>query len=446
MSLDVAAASTEVVTSSAQLVALLRAAETSRDRFRIGLEHEKILVDKTTLGPVPYDGPRGIRAVLERLGRFGLAPFLEDGHPIAMSRDGLLVSLEPGGQTELSGRPSTSIAAIHAENAHHIAQVRAIGAELGLVPLGVGYRPFGRLEAMPWMPKRRYLAMRAYLARAGSFGHQMMLMTGSTQASLDWCDEDDLAARVRAAASIASIVGALYANSPIADGADSGYASFRMHVWSEVDRTRCGLLPMFFDGRFSYRRYVEWALDVPVIFVRRGGQYLDAGGRTFRDLVRKGLDGGFPTVADWDDHMTTVFTEVRVKRVLEVRSADAGDLALSAALPALLKGLLYDRDGMAACVSATRRLRFEQRVALHEEAARHGLAARAGRARLLDLARDLVGAARAGLRRQDPSETRFLEPLEEISSSGRTRADVVARECLRRGPEVRPLIDLWALP
>jgi len=293
-----------------------------------------MLVDAVGCAPVTYDGPRGVRALLERMQRFQFKPFMEGDHPIAMQRDGLSISLEPGGQLELSGRPSASIAEIHEENAHHIAQTNAIAAELGLCVLGVGYRPFGAVSEMPWMPKNRYMAMRRFLATKGSLAHDMMLMTGSTQASYDWKDEGDLALKLKASASVSPLVGAMFANSAIKDGTDSGYLSYRMHVWTDTDPDRCGLLSFYFDGKFSYRRYVDWALDVPVIFVRRNGQYLEPGGRTFRDLMRTGIDGQFPTLQDWDDHLTTLFPDVRIKRVVEVRSADACDLDMCTALAA----------------------------------------------------------------------------------------------------------------
>ncbi len=435
MSLDSTNAPTEVVTGPAQLVAAFRSAETPVERFRVGLEHEKMLVDAATCGAVPYAGPRGVRALLERLQRFGFKPFMEGDHPIAMQRDGLSISLEPGGQLELSGRPSQSVRTIQAENAHHIAQANAIAAELGLAVLGVGYRPFGRIEDMPWMPKNRYVAMRQFLASKGKLAHHMMLMTGSTQASYDWADEADLAQKMRAASSVASLVGALFANSAIVNGEDSGYLSFRMHVWTEMDSDRCGLLPFAFDGEFSYRRYVDWALDVPVIFIRRSGRYLDPGGRTFRDLIRSGIEGFFPTLQDWDDHLTTLFPEVRIKRVLEVRSADAGDLGMAGAVAALMKGLLYDRGATRACIELTRKLKFDERVALHEEVAKKGFRARAGRARVVDLCRDLVGFARTALGRMQADEVRYLDPVEEIVQSGRTRAeDARAIYLARRDP------------
>jgi glutamate--cysteine ligase len=445
MSLDAANQTTEIVTRSAQLVAGFEAAETPPARFRVGLEHEKMLVDGSTCGPVPYEGSRGIRALLERMPRFGFTPFMEGDHPIAMQRDGLSISLEPGGQLELSGRPSAALGEIHAENAHHIAQANAIAAELGLSVLGVGYRPFGRIEEMPWMPKNRYVAMRRFLATKGKLAHHMMLMTGSTQASYDWKDESDLAFKLRAAGSVASLVGALFANSAIVNGADSGYVSFRMHVWTDMDPDRCGLLPIYFDGKFSYRKYVDWAMGVPVIFIRREGRYLDPAGRTFRDLMRSGLEGHFPTLQDWDDHLTTLFPEVRIKRVLEVRSADAGDLAMSTALAALMKGLLYNSAGLRTCVDLTRRLRFDERVALHESVARNGMSAKAGRFRVLDLCRELVAAARAGLSTQDTSEVRYLDPIEAIAKEGRTRAEE-ARDVYMRRRDPAELARYLALP
>ncbi len=348
------------------------------------------------------------------------------------------LSLEPGGQVELSGSPFTKLSDVAAEHLHHIARMKAIGAELGIRMLGIGYRPFGTTGEMPWMPKTRYKVMRAFMPTRGKLALDMMLMTGTVQTSLDFTSEEDCAEKVRAAASVSSLVAALYANSPIVAGRDSGMQTFRYHVWSDVDPARCGLLPFFFDDEgFTYRRYAEWALQAPMLFIRRSGEYVTMDGLTFAQFMAKGHRGHHATFTDFEDHMTTLFPEIRVKQLIEMRSADAVDAATSNALPALFMGILYDRTGREASTALTRKLSFEGRLALQEDVAKHGLAARLGAKgpTVLDASRELGAIARDGLKRLGHgADTRLLDPLAEIAESGRTPADRLREAFARSGP------------
>jgi glutamate--cysteine ligase len=381
-----------------------------------------------------------------RLPRFGYEPFLESGRPIAATCGSLSISLEPGGQLELSGRPFKCAHECARELRRHLALTRALGAELGQQWLGVGYRPFGTVADAQWMPKGRYGRMREHLSRTGRLALDMMTMTATVQANFDYRDEADMAFKVRAATSISSLVAALFANSPIVQGKESGYLSFRTQVWREMDPARCGLLEAAYRPNFGYHAYAEWALDVPMIFVRRNGTYRDPRGLTFRGFLAEGLEGERASMSDWEDHLTTLFPEVRLKKVIEVRGADGGTYEMCAALPALWKGLLYDRDALAAA-EALIDLPFAERVAFQESVAREALAARANGHRALDLCRELVSFAAAGLKRQTScgaDEQPFLDPLRELIEEGRCPAErALQRLHGEYAGDTRRLVDHW---
>jgi glutamate--cysteine ligase len=414
------------IASVEQLVGRFAAGGKSPGEFRIGVEHEKIGVLEESGDPVPYDGPRGIEALLRRLAALdGWQLGVENDRVVSLSRGPLRVSLEPGGQLELSGDPLPSLRDAEHEIMSHLDELRAPSVELGIAWLGIGFRPFGRLDDIPWVPKGRYAIMRTELAKKGRHGHDMMKRTATVQANLDYSDEADAERKLRAAMSVTSIVTALFAASPLADGKDTGYASYRAAAWLDTDPDRCGLLPFAFEAGQVFRRYTEWALDVPLLFLYRQGEYRTAGGATFRRFLAEGLGGERATLEDWDLHLSTLFPEARLKNYLEVRGADAGPLPMVLALPALWKGLLYDEDACRAATALTAHLSFPERQALREAVPRQGLAAaipRRGAVR--DAARELVAIARAGLTRAALSgKCALLEPLDEVVGTGRAPAD-----------------------
>jgi glutamate--cysteine ligase len=411
------------IQSTHELVTRFAAGAKPRAEFRIGAEHEKIgvLADGEAGRPVPYAG--GIDALFGALVARGWSPVSEDGNVVALARGSEKMTLEPGGQLELSADPLPTLRAVDEELAGHLAELAEVSRPLGIVWLGIGFRPFGTLDDVPWVPKGRYAVMRAELPARGRLAHEMMKRTATVQANLDYADEDDAGAKMRAGMGVTSIVTALFASSPIVDDRDSGHESYRARVGLETDPTRCGLLPFAFEDRPLFTAYTEWALDVPLLFLYRGGHYFSAGGMTFRRFLREGFQGELATLEDWDTHLTTLFPEVRLKHYLEVRGADAGPLPMVKALPALWKGLLYDAEACRAASTLTAGLSFADRVALREVVPRAGLSAPLpdGR-RVLDLARELVAVARAGLARQAPEEVAYLEPLEEIAATGRSVA------------------------
>jgi len=415
------------------LIGWFSARERPRSEWKVGLEHEKIPLLAGTLDPVPYQGPRGIAAALRAFGRFGYDAYEEHGRVIAAQKRGLTVSIEPGGQLELSGRPFQDVHVVAAELDRHLDKCRAVAEQLGLELLATGYRPWGTPATAEWMPKDRYVIMRPFLAARGRHAEDMMSMTASAQVSFDFGSERDMAEKLCAALAVQPVVVALYANAPVVDGRECGWKSFRTAVWEDVDRARSGLLA------FAFERYVEWALDVPMIFLRRDDRYLETGGATFRAFLERGLHGTWPTLSDWEDHLTTLFPEVRVKSVVEVRAADACDPAMTKALAALWKGILYDREARTEALALVGGLTVRERWALGLVAGRLGLGAELPNGRpLRAVASELMGIAARGLCRQrccgekGQDERVWLDPLRARAESGRSPADE-ALEAFRRG-------------
>ena len=454
MSLDLGGLSNPV-TSIGDLIAYVKGAERPPDRWLIGVEHEKIGVRGPRYEPVPYYGPDGIRALLDAIARSAGGTqhrHKENGQPIALLSKDASVTLEPGGQLELSGAPLRSFADIRGEIEAHLAQVQRDSR--GIAWLATGYRPFGTRDQVPWMPKGRYAAMKSSLGNKGRLALDMMLMTATVQANLDWSDEADLASKVRAATAVSPVVSAMFANSPLIDGRDCGYLDFRYQVWRETDAARCGLLEQMLQPGWGYRRYVEWAIDVPMLFVRNGTAYQDSRGQTFRDWLTSGQlasgEKSQPTLSHWVDHLSTLFPEVRVKRVLELRGADMVPLPLMIALPALWVGILYDRNAREDAAQLTRAWTFSELLQFQADVARDALRAKGpGGATALDLSRDLLAIARSGLKGwQEVSgldESRNLDPLSEIVDSGRTYAEraLEAHRASRGDPA--SVVKLWQI-
>jgi glutamate--cysteine ligase len=414
------------------LVAWIRGGEKPRDAWRIGTEHEKIGLRADDLAPVPYEGERGIGALLERIAREDDWDRVFEGtNLLALEKEGASITLEPGGQLELSGAPLRTIFETCEEFHRHLALIRRVSEPLGLVWLSLGVNPLHAVERLPRMPKARYDRMREYLPQRGALAMHMMHATATVQANVDWRDEADLVAKMRTAQAVTPIVSATFANGSLVEGGPSGFASFRQHIWRHTDPDRCGLLPFVFEPGFGYARYVEWALDVPMFFVLRRGRYLPARGATFREFLAHGFEGEPATLADWDRHLTTLFPEVRLKRILELRGADAVPPGLTCALPALWKGLLYDDAACEAAFGLVANLTMEQRQAALDAAARRGLSAEIAGIPVLSLGKELVAIASEGLRRighgrgERPDERGFLEPIQEVLERGRSPGEEI---------------------
>ena len=422
------------VESRSELIEYLQSGCKPEADWKLGTEHEKFGYTVDDLRPLPYDGERGIRAILEGLAeRYAWRPVLEDGQPIALVDDtGASITLEPGGQLELSGALLDNIHQTCTEVNTHLRQVRSVAEPLGIAFLGMGFQPKWRREDMQWMPKARYRIMRAYMQKVGTLGQDMMTRTCTVQVNLDFSSESDMVRKFRTSLALQPVATALFANSPFTEGRPNGYLSYRSHVWEDTDPDRTGMLPFVFDGDMGFERYTDYMLDVPMYFVYRDGRYIDVAGHSFRDFLAgklAALPGQRPTLKDWEDHLTTAFPEVRLKRYLEMRGADGGPWGRLCALPALWAGVLYHQPSLDAAWDMARDWSMEERVRLREEVPRLGLKAQVRGRTVREMATQLIELAHAGLTaRARPNaagdnETGFLLPLQQVAETGVTPAE-----------------------
>ncbi|MEO1251546.1 MAG: glutamate--cysteine ligase [Pseudomonadota bacterium] len=423
-------ADSPIIESKTQLADYLAAGCKPKEDWRIGTEHEKFVFCRTNIKPVPYEGDSGIRAIIEKLSEATGWQILREGDlPIGLKGEGASVSLEPGGQFELSGAALENIHQTCDETHRHLEAVKKVCDPLGVAFLGMGFAPTWTLEESPRMPKARYGIMRDYMPKVGSLGLDMMHRTCTIQVNLDYASESDMCAKFRTSLALQPIATALFANSGLKEGKPSGFASYRAHIWTDTDPDRTGLLHFVFDDDFGFERYVDYMLDVPMYFVRRGGKYINAAGQSFRDFMKgelPALPGVKPSMDDWEDHLSTAFPEVRLKTFLEMRGADGGPWARICALPALWVGLLYDEDALAAAWEIAKGWSAEEREALRADAARHGFKAEVGGRSVQEIALEVLDIARGGLKRRarmgnlKEDETTYLDPLVKIAESGVT--------------------------
>ena len=408
--------------------------------FRVGSEHEKFVFHQGSHEPVEYGtdakGRGGIGALLEGLMRFGWTGVYEDnvhGHTlIALQRGKENISLEPGGQFELSGAPLEDVHDVCAETTKHLVEAKAVGGELGLGFLALGYTPLWTRGEVPVMPKARYDIMRAYMPKVGKLGLDMMLRTSTVQANLDFSSEADMVAKFRVSLALQPIATAMFANSPFVEGKPSGLLSSRAHVWTDTDPNRTGMLGFVFEDGFGFESYARWALDVPMYFVKREGRYIDATGQSFRAFI----DGELParpgeraTLKDWGEHLATIFPEVRLKTYLEMRGADTGPQPRLCALAALWIGVFYDKAALAAAWDLCKDWSVADHDQVRADVARLGLKAKVGGREVRDVARDMLAIASEGLKRRNrlngsmSDERGYLSELEDIVDTGVTPAE-----------------------
>jgi len=417
----------------ADLLAYFRAAETPRADWAVGTEHEKVGVYADTGDRVPYEGPYGIGALLEKIASaIGWERVEERGRIVALSRDGASITLEPGGQIELSGAPLAESRDTCVEFNTHVDLVKELSDDFGIAWLGLGIDPFHEVDSIPTMPKGRYDIMRAYLPTRGGLALDMMHATATVQANLDYESEEDMIEKMRAALLATPIISALFANSSISGGKENGYISKRLIIWRDTDPDRCGLIPFVFDPDFGYARYMEWALDVPMFFVIRGGTYHPGDGTTFRQFMSMGFQDMRPTLRDWDTHLTTLFPDVRLKKIIEVRGADTVPRELICALPAVWKGILYDPEALAATWELLGSTTPEELDIAQVDVAKRGLRAEISGRSVLDMARELVAISDDGLARiaeagfSKYDERGFLDPLREQIAKGKSPGEEIA--------------------
>ena len=433
--------------SKDELISWIAAGEKPASSFRIGTEHEKFPFYRSDLAPVPYEGRAGaggIRALLEGMQqRLGWEPILDAGHVIGLAGPdgGGAISLEPGGQFELSGAPLATLHETESELAAHIADVNAIASPHGIGFAALGASPLWTRAETPVMPKGRYKIMANYMPKVGTRGLDMMFRTCTVQVNLDFGSEADMVRKLRVSLALQPLATALFASSPFLERKLNGFQSMRSEIWRDTDNNRSGMLAFAFDEGMSYEAYVDWALDVPMYFVKRGDTYHDVTGASFRDLLAgklKQLPGECATMSDWANHLSTMFPEVRLKRFLEMRGADAGPADMLTALPAFWVGLLYDQTSLDAAWDLVKGWSNAERQALRDAVPKEGLAATVAGRGLGEIAVEVLELSRAGLSRRAKrdaagrDESIYLAPLQEILARGQTLAQSLEEQY--RGP------------
>ncbi|WP_340107184.1 glutamate--cysteine ligase [Pikeienuella sp. HZG-20] len=427
------------IENEAQLTEYLAEGEKPKADWRIGTEHEKFGYSLSDRKPLPYEGPCSVRAMLEGLrDTFGWTPVEEAGHIIGLTKDGANVSLEPGGQLELSGAPLETIHQTCDEVNEHLAEVKTVADRIGAGFIGLGASPDWRADEMPMMPKGRYRLMTDYMGRVGTHGTQMMYRTCTVQVNLDFASEADMVKKFRVALALQPIATALFACSPFFNGEKTGHVSWRSRIWRDLDPARTGMLPFVFEDGFGFERYVDYALDVPMYFVYRDGKYIDALGQSFRDFLKgrlPALPGEIPTLSDFADHLTTIFPEARLKKFIEMRGADGGPWRRICALPALWVGLIYEQSSLDAAWDIAKGWTAQEREAFRVDVSVKGLKAKIAGRSALDIASEVLKISEAGLKARGrrgvggmvADETHFLDALKEIVESGETPAEEMLR-------------------
>ncbi len=418
-----------------QLAEYLESGCKPKANWRIGTEHEKFGYCRETYQPVPYDGERSIVTILKRLQeRHDWHPIFEQGYLIGLKKDGATISLEPGGQIELSGAPLVSIHETCDEVNSHLAQIKDVAEQLAVGFIGLGAAPNWRQDQVPLVPKGRYALMDKYMQTVGSMGQAMMRRTCTVQVNLDYSSEADMVKKLRVALSLQPVATALFANSPFFEGKPIGYKSWRSRIWRDLDKARTGMLPFVFESGFGFEQWVEYALDVPMYFVYRDGTYIDALGQSFREFMQgrlPALPNELPTLDDWGNHLTTIFPEARIKKFIEMRGADGGPWRRLCALPALWVGLIYDEAALDSAYQLIKDWGPETHERLRVVASISGLQARSGKISMQELANEVVLIAENGLRARAksgsdgliPDETHFLDALKESLEMGKVQAD-----------------------
>lgn len=430
----------EIITSKKQLVDYLASGCKPKKDWRVGTEHEKFLFHHSTYKPLNYQEKGGIRDILLALTKFGWKVSEEMGQPIALHRGKAAITLEPGGQFELSGAPLENLHQTQEEFAEHFAELKKIQDvyNFGILPLG--FQPKWPRADIPLMPKARYQIMHEYMPKKGSLGVDMMLRTCTVQANLDFSSEADMVKKFRVSMALQSLVTALFANSPFTDGKPNGFESYRSHIWNNTDPDRSGILNFAFDADMSFEKYVDYILTVPMYFVYREGRYINAAGQSFEDLIKgklKALPGEYATLGDWINHLGVAFPEVRLKRYLEMRGADGVQVKALPALPALWVGLLYDEQVLNEAESWIKKWKIADIQQLRLDVPKLGLKALLGKQPVLELCKSMVQLSLEGLRRrniknkQGQDETIYLDFLQEVIKSGKNPAQRMLEQDLQ---------------
>ena len=427
----------QTIENTTELVRYLEDGNKPIEAWKIGTEHEKFGYNKKDLKPLQYSGACSIESILVGLKEtFGWLPIVEDNFLIGLSKGGANISLEPGGQLELSGAPLDNVHETCMEVANHLAEVKTIADRIEAGFIGLGAAPVWKHSDMPVMPKGRYKLMAPYMEKVGSHGTQMMFRTCTVQVNLDYSSELDMVKKFRVALALQPIATALFSASPFFEGKETGYSSYRARIWQDTDKDRTGMLPFVFDDGFGFQAWVDYALDVPMYFVHRNGEYLNALGQSFRDFLNgklPALPNQKPLISDWEDHLTTIFPEVRLKKFLEMRGADAGPWAKICALPAFWVGIIYDKVSLDQAWQLCKNWSSSDRNQLSKGVAKHGLRASIANRKVIEIASDLLKISHEGLIRRNKSnahktkrnEGEFLKPLFDSLEKGSSLADEI---------------------
>ena len=410
--------------------------EKSKEDWRIGVQHEKFPYRLSDLSWPSYEEPQGLRQFMQDLRRFNWEPVIEGGNIIGLTRGKAAITFEPGGQIELAGEPLATLHEIDAELRKHLQEACTAGENIGIGFLGLGFHPTARRDEIPRVPKGRYKIMGAYMPKVGRHGLDMMLRTCAVQVNLDYADEIDMARKYRLSLTLQPVATALFASSPFAEGKPSGFNSTRMQMWEDTDPARSGAPELVYDAGFGYECYTDYALGVPMYFLYRDGRYIDCAGQNFRDFMDgklPALPGERPTITDWANHLTTLFPDVRLKKILEMRGADAGSAGMMQALPSFWAGLLYDSTALDAAWEIAKRWSSEERKQLHTDVPRHGLQAKMRGQNVVDVAAKFVSLSRQGLQRRalfdgGKDESHYLDPLFDVIDRKENRADALLKQ------------------
>jgi glutamate--cysteine ligase len=424
------------ISNKRQLIEYMEQGCKPANQWLIGTEHEKFVFHCNDLSPVAYDGDEGIGEILHQLTHLGWSPLKENDKIVALTRHGANITLEPGGQFELSGAPLANVHQTHDEIKHHLQEVKSIAKNLNLAFLGLGFNPKASRQDISFMPKGRYQIMRQYMEKKGNLGLDMMLRTCTVQVNLDFSSEQDMIKKYRTSLALQPLATAIWANSPFVEGKDTGFLSYRSHVWTDTDPDRTGILPFVFEEGMGFERVVDYLLDVPMYFIYREGRYIDLSGASFRHYIEGKLPqipGEIPTLGDWIDHLTTAFPEVRLKRFLEMRGADCGSFPMLCALPAFWVGLLYHQDSLESAWDIVKDWTIEDHQTLRNTVPKNGLLTSFRGHPLLEIAREVLTLSQQGLkhRQQRDSNGRderiHLEILEQILQTGLSQADIMKK-------------------
>lgn len=423
------------ITTDEMLLEPFHSAEKPASEFRCGAEAEKpgVFADFTTF---PFDGPRGgVSSVLLDLAKKGWSQEREyEGGPVlALLKDGASITLEPGSQLELSGAPLATAHEIAHEFRAHLAEIAPISEQLGVSWLGLGFQPFATRADYTFVPKLRYGVMREYLPKRGAYALDMMLRTSTVQANYDYSSEEDAMRKLRVGLALAPLTAAMFANSPFYEGAPFGGKSYRAKVWLDVDPDRSGLVPHVWKKGAGYKDYVEWALDVPMFMFKRDGKRVENTGQTFRDFLKNGYEGHRAEMGDYTTHLNTLFPEVRLKKTLEVRGADAQNEAMTPALAALYTGLWYDPQALDEASELVRDITLEETTAVRAHVWKLGLGSPFRGGTLRDLAEKVITIAEGGLSRRKQldrghDERVVLQPLTDLVAKGECPSDALLRD------------------